>query len=475
MPLLRAGSSSQSVYVEILDSTSTSGGRKTGLVYNTAGLTAYYVRQAGSAVQITLGTLAAANSAWSSGGFKEVDSANLPGVYRLDVPDAAIAAGVPLVVITVKGATGGAQVSLQIDLTAMDLQDSVRAGLTALPNVTAGANGGLPTGNASGQVVISSTATGAITSGSFGAGAIDAAAIATDAIGSAELAASAVTEIQSGLATAASIAALNNLSAAQVNAEADTALADVGLTTTITGRIDAAVSTRSIAGDAMALTSGERTTLAGVIWDRLTSAITAVGSIGKLIKDNLDATVSSRLASSSYTTPPTVGAIADAVWDEDNTTHVATDSTGQNLASAYNAAQGAYNIVFARIPATLVGGRMNASVGAVAAGAITSAGFAAGAIDNAAIATDAIGAAELAADAVAEIRTAILQQALTEGYATDGAAFTVEQALFEIAQILEERSISGTTLTVKKRDGTTTAMVLTLDSATVPTSQTRAS
>lgn len=46
-------------------------------------------------------------------------------------------------------------------------------------------------------------------------------------------------------ATLAAIAALNNLSAAQVNAEADTALADVGVTTTVTGRIDAAVSTRA--------------------------------------------------------------------------------------------------------------------------------------------------------------------------------------------------------------------------------------
>lgn len=50
-------------------------------------------------------------------------------------------------------------------------------------------------------------------------GAIDATAIAADAIGASELAASAVTEIQSGLATAAAITALNNLSAAQVNAE----------------------------------------------------------------------------------------------------------------------------------------------------------------------------------------------------------------------------------------------------------------
>ena len=55
------------------------------------------------------------------------------------------------------------------------------------------------------------------------AGAITAAVIATDAIDSDAIAASAVTEIQSGLATAAglssSLAALNDLSAAEVNAE----------------------------------------------------------------------------------------------------------------------------------------------------------------------------------------------------------------------------------------------------------------
>jgi hypothetical protein len=39
------------------------------------------------------------------------------------------------------------------------------------------------------------------------------------------------------------------------------------------------------------------------IWDALTSALTTVGSIGKRLVDNLDATVSSRLASSSYTAP----------------------------------------------------------------------------------------------------------------------------------------------------------------------------
>jgi hypothetical protein len=57
--------------------------------------------------------------------------------------------------------------------------------------------------------------------------------------------------------------------------------------------------TASQAGDAMALTSGATQ----AIWDKLTSALTTVGSIGKLLVDNINATISSRLASSSYTAP----------------------------------------------------------------------------------------------------------------------------------------------------------------------------
>lgn len=98
--------------------------------------------------------------------------------------------------------------------------------------------------------------------------------------------------------------------------------------------LNATISSRAVAGDAMALTSGERTTLAGVIWDSLTSALTAVGSIGKLLVDNVNATISSRLASASYTTPPTVGAIADQVWDEAIAGHVGAGSTGETLSDA---------------------------------------------------------------------------------------------------------------------------------------------
>ena len=39
------------------------------------------------------------------------------------------------------------------------------------------------------------------------------------------------------------------------------------------------------------------------VWDALTSALTTAGSIGKLLVDNINATISSRLASASYTAP----------------------------------------------------------------------------------------------------------------------------------------------------------------------------
>ncbi len=73
----------------------------------------------------------------------------------------------------------------------------------------------------------------------------------------------------------------------------------------------------------------------------------------------------------------------------------------------------------------------------------------------------------------ASIATAVLTTQMTEAYTTG--AFTLSQALYEIAQALGQFSIVGTTLTMQKRDLTTAAGTFTLDSATAPTSRTRAS
>lgn len=64
---------------------------------------------------------------------------------------------------------------------------------------------------------------------------------------------------------------------------------------------------------------------------------------------------------------------------------------------------------------------------------------------------------------------------ITEAYNADGTAPTIAQAIMGCLQNLTEFGYSGTTKTVRKLDGSTTAMVCTLDSATTPTSSTRTS
>ena len=108
-----------------------------------------------------------------------------------------------------------------------------------------------------------------------------------------------------------------------------------------------------------------------------------------------------------------------------------------------------------RIPAALVSGRMDSSVGAAAADTLT--------------------ASALATDAVSEIVTAMLTTAATEAYSTDGGTVTLAQFIYETLAALQEHAKSGTTWTFKKRDGSTTAFVLTLDSATAPSTATRSS
>lgn len=174
-----AGATSQSVNVWIQDSSSTTGAGLSGLVFNSSGLIAYYTFAGANAssVQITLATLAAVNSAYSSGGFKEIDATNMKGLYRLDLPNAAIAAAKGRsVTIILGGATNMAPCVLEVELTGWDNQDAVHGGMSALPNAVAGAAGGLlisgsnagPTTFGALTVTGATTLTGAITASNVG-------------------------------------------------------------------------------------------------------------------------------------------------------------------------------------------------------------------------------------------------------------------------------------------------------------------
>lgn len=148
-----------------------------------------------------------------------------------------------------------------------------------------------------------------------------------------------------------------------------------------------------------------------------------------------------------------------------------------------------------RLPAALVSGRIDASVGAMAANTLTAAALAADAVTEiqSGLATDADMSTVLAAlaailddtgtsgvivatnnDKTGYALSATGSAALTEGYRTNGAAGTLPELLYEVIAHLGESTIAGTTKTIKKIDHSTTAETFTLDDATTPTSITRA-
>ena len=158
--IVTAGKTNVSVYFYIVqDASGTSPGEPvTGLLFSDieTGGNAHYMRQGAAAVDVTpVVTIASASTAHADGSFILVDDTNMPGLYRFDVPDAAFATGVDQVVIqlVVASAKNAVCAPIMVDLTDVDLRDSVRAGLTALPNAAAEAAGGLFTrGTGAGQI-----------------------------------------------------------------------------------------------------------------------------------------------------------------------------------------------------------------------------------------------------------------------------------------------------------------------------------
>jgi hypothetical protein len=268
------------------------------------------------------------------------------------------------------------------------------------------------------------------------------------------------------------------------------------------------------------------------------------------------------LPTSSYTAPPTAATIADAVWDEASGDHLAAGSTGASLNAAGSAGDpwtttlpGTYSgsqagkiladilvdtgttlqgeldgiqadteDIQSRLPTALVSGRIDASVGAMAANVLTASALATDAvgeiadgvwdeamsghttagtyggriprsdtsnvevritgtghmaavihdlqpavIDNTHFAAGAIDANALAASAASEIATAAYTGQMTESYRAAGVAPTLAQAMFELIAQMGDRDIVGQTLTLHKLDGTA-AKTFSLNDANNPTS-----
>ena len=206
----------------------------------------------------------------------------------------------------------------------------------------------------------------------------------------------------------------------------------------------------------------------------------------------------------------TVAAIADAVWDEARSGHATAGSFGEyvfadavRISGDATAADnleaftdgtgyaGTNNVIPTVTAVTTVNGLAANSVTAAALAADAVTEIQSGLATDSALSTVSTNVDSILADTGTDgvvVATAsktgyalsttgidaLFTRQLTESYAADGAAPTVAQALMQIQQMLTEFSISSTTMTVKKLDGTTSAFTLTLNSASAPTSLTRA-
>jgi len=126
-----AGATSKLVRVFVQNSLVTTNAGLTGLTSGSSGLTCYSIRECDSStavVSLSGGTV----GTWSSGGFKEVDATNMPGLYEVGIPNAAIASGSKSVVLFLRGATNMSDTPVEFELTAVNNQDSASFGVTAI-------------------------------------------------------------------------------------------------------------------------------------------------------------------------------------------------------------------------------------------------------------------------------------------------------------------------------------------------------
>jgi hypothetical protein len=91
------GGQDASIFTTLKDS---NGNLVTGLTASELAA-AYWRPLNAAATTVTLSDLAGADSSHTDGGVVEVDATNMPGLYRVDLPDAAIASGENFVIVTV--------------------------------------------------------------------------------------------------------------------------------------------------------------------------------------------------------------------------------------------------------------------------------------------------------------------------------------------------------------------------------------
>jgi hypothetical protein len=392
------GATSQIHYVWIRDSSSSVGAGLTGLVFNSGSLVASYVRPAAARTAITLATQTT-TGAFSSGGFVEIDATNMPGLYRLDVPDAVFASGVNSAVVMLKGATNMEPCVIEYELKTADLQDGVRAGLTALPNAAAEAAGGLYTrGTGAGQ--INQPANGMIDVNTVR----NAGTAIVSAAGRQEVN---LTHVNGTAATSA--AGRPEVNTTHLAGQAVTAAAGVTFPTSVASPTNITAATGITVSTNNDKTGyGLSSAAVQAIWDALTSALTTAGSIGKKLADWVigtsqtgdayarlgapaGASVSADIAAAKADTaaiktktdflPSATAGAAGGVFIAGSNAATTVNITGNitgNVSGSVGSVTGATGSVTGAVGSVTgnVGGNVTGSVGSVASGGISEASFA---------------------------------------------------------------------------------------------------
>lgn len=314
---------------------------------------------------------------------------------------------------------------------------------------------------ASDTIAAAKIATGAITATKFAASAIDAAALATDA----------VAEIQSGLATAAALDAVDNFLDTEIASIISTLGTPAGASlaadlVVIDDFVDA-LESRLTAARAGYLDNINNSALASVpaFPSNFTSlGINASGHVSRVTLVDTTTTNTDMITAAGIRT-----AVGLAAANLDTQLTAIDDYLDTELAAVLAAVDTEIAAIVAAIgtPSNLGGG----------------ATLAANLADIEAQ-TDDIGTAGAGLTAIpwnaswdAEVQSEVtdaLNAALTESYRADQATGSVAQMLYELIAHHGEVSIGGTTKTLKKIDGSTTAMSFTLNSGTTPTAVTRA-
>jgi hypothetical protein len=290
------------------------------------------------------------------------------------------------------------------------------------------------------------------------------------------------------------IAALNNLSAADVNAEVDTALADYDAPTK--AELDSGLA---------ALNDPTAAAIADAVLDEALSGHVGAGSLGKAVAD-IETDATAILADTNelqgnqgdWATATTVDLNADQSGVTIGTVTTNTDMRGTDnaaTAAALATHDGKLDTVDTNVDSILAdtnelqgdwanGGRLDLILDELTTQGDTNEGK----IDTVDTNVDAVlvdtdttipgliaALNDLsAADVNAEVVDVIRTDTLPDSVAADGSASTIAQAVYLMLQFLTEKAVSGTTVTVKKPDGSTSLATFTLDDGASPTSITRA-